>query len=94
MGLGHSCLAYHTNLSNTAVVMLFINVVKMCAKKLNIKPSKMLIPLSYAAGLGGVCTIIGSATCLVVAGLYLERTGTSIPFFEPWLPWCCLRHSK
>ena len=73
-------------LSNTAVVMLFINVVKMCAKKLNIKPSKMLIPLSYAAGLGGVCTIIGSATCLVVAGLYLERTGTSIPFFEPFVP--------
>ena len=70
-------------LNNTTVVMLFINVVKIWSKKLSITPSKMLIPLSYAAGLGGVCTIIGSPTNLVIAGFYKEKTGDVISFFEP-----------
>ncbi len=73
-------------LNNTTVVMLFINVVKMWSKKLGITPSKMLIPLSYAAGLGGVCTIIGSPTNLVIAGFYKEKTGEAVSFFEPLLP--------
>ena len=45
-------------LSNTTVVALFVNIVKIWAKKLHIAPSKLLIPLSYASGLGGVCTLI------------------------------------
>lgn len=40
-------------LSNTTVVSLFVNIVKMWSKKLNIAPSKLLIPLSYASGMGG-----------------------------------------
>ena len=44
-------------LSNTTVVALFINVVKMWSKKLGVAPSKLLIPLSYASGMGGVCTL-------------------------------------
>ena len=47
-------------LSNTTVVSLFVNIVKMWAKKLNVSPSKLLIPLSYASGMGGVCTLIGT----------------------------------
>ena len=39
-------------LSNTTVVALFVNIVKIWAKKLRISPSKLLIPLSYASGLG------------------------------------------
>ena len=46
-------------LNNTTVVALFVNVVKMWGKKLNITPSKLLIPLSYASGMGGICTLIG-----------------------------------
>jgi di/tricarboxylate transporter len=38
-------------LSNTTVVALFVNVVKMWSKKLGISPSKLLIPLSYASGM-------------------------------------------
>ena len=45
-------------LSNTTVVTLFVGIVKMWSKKLNISPSKLLIPLSYASGMGGVCTLI------------------------------------
>ena len=44
-------------LSNTTVVALFVNIVKMWSKKLGISPSKLLIPLSYASGMGGVCTL-------------------------------------
>ena len=54
-------------LSNTTVVALFVGIVKMWSKKLNISPSKLLIPLSYASGMGGVCTLIG--TCLFVGVL-------------------------
>lgn len=47
-------------LSNTTVVALFVGIVKMWSKKLGISPSKLLIPLSYASGMGGVCTLIGT----------------------------------
>lgn len=47
-------------LSNTTVVTLFVSIVKMWSKKLGISPSKLLIPLSYASGMGGVCTLIGT----------------------------------
>ena len=45
-------------LSNTTIVALFVNIVKMWSKKLGVSPSKLLIPLSYASGMGGVCTLI------------------------------------
>jgi len=62
-------------LSNTTVVALFVKIVKMWAKKLGISPSKLLIPLSYASGMGGVCTLIGTPPNLIISGLYQESTG-------------------
>ena len=52
-------------LSNTTVVTLFVNIVKMWSKKLGVSPSKLLIPLSYAPGMGGVCTLIGTPPNLI-----------------------------
>lgn len=60
-------------LSNATVVALFIKVVKMWAKKLQIAPSKLLIPLSYASCLGGVCTLIGTPPNLIVSGFYADH---------------------
>ena len=57
-------------LSNTTVVSLFVNIVKMWSKKLGVSPSKLLIPLSYASGMGGVCTLIGTPPNLIISGLY------------------------
>ena len=57
-------------LSNTTVVTLFVNIVKMWSKKLGVSPSKLLIPLSYASGMGGVCTLIGTPPNLIISGLY------------------------
>ncbi len=62
-------------LSNTTVVALFVGIVKMWSKKLNISPSKLLIPLSYASGMGGVCTLIGTPPNLIISGLYADHTG-------------------
>ena len=73
-------------LNSVNVVALFIDAVKIWARKLNISPSKLLLPLSYAATLGGMCTLLGNSSNLVVAGLYLNKTGQSMNLFEPLLP--------
>ena len=73
-------------LSNTTVVALFVNIVKMWAKKLGISPSKLLIPLSYASGMGGVCTLIGTPPNLIISGLYEENTGESMNILATAIP--------
>ena len=65
-------------LSNTTVVALFVGIVKMWSKKLGVSPSKLLIPLSYASGMGGVCTLIGTPPNLIISGLYADKTGTAM----------------
>ena len=75
-----------TILSNTTVVALFVQIVKDWAKKLGIAPSKLLIPLSYAAGMGGICTIIGTPPNMIIAGLYAQNTSQHIGFFAPTIP--------
>ena len=73
-------------LSNTTVVALFVNIVKMWSKKLGISPSKLLIPLSYASGMGGVCTLIGTPPNLIISGLYAEKTGTAMNVLATTIP--------
>ncbi|PID94114.1 MAG: SLC13 family permease [Bacteroidetes bacterium] len=69
-------------LNNTPVVVIFAPVVRKWAEKLNLPPSKFLIPLSYATIFGGMCTLIGSSTNLVVHGLMLENGMEGISMFE------------
>ncbi len=73
-------------LSNTTVVALFVNIVKIWSKKLNISPSKLLIPLSYASGMGGVCTLIGTPPNLIISGLYADSTGESMNVLATTVP--------
>ena len=61
-------------LNNTPVVAMFIPVVSDWCRKLRISPSKLMIPLSYASIFGGLCTLIGTSTNLVVSGLLIEAT--------------------
>lgn len=72
-------------LNNTTVVALFINVVKIWAKKLNVAPSKLLIPLSYASGMGGICTLIGTPPNLLISGFYMDQTHEQLSIFTPTL---------
>lgn len=73
-------------LSNTTVVAMFVGIVKMWSKKLGISPSKLLIPLSYASGMGGVCTLIGTPPNLIISGLYADKTGTAMNVLATTIP--------
>lgn len=73
-------------LSNTTVVALFVGIVKMWSKKLGVSPSKLLIPLSYASGMGGVCTLIGTPPNLIISGLYTDHTGTVMNVLATTIP--------
>ncbi|MCR5039114.1 MAG: SLC13 family permease [Bacteroidales bacterium] len=68
------------------VVSLLIDAVKIWSRKLNLSPSKLLMPLSYAASLGGMCTLLGNSSNLMIAGLYTTHTGHSMNIFAPMLP--------
>ncbi len=73
-------------LNNTTVVALFVNVVKMWGKKMHINPSKLLIPLSYASGMGGLCTLIGTPPNMIISGMYAEQTGVQMNILTPLIP--------
>ena len=68
-------------LNNTPVVAMFMPVVSDLAKRTHISPSKLFIPLSYAAVLGGCCTLIGTSTNLVVQALLIDaqKTDPTVP---------------
>ena len=63
-------------INNTPVVATLLPVVKEWAHVTKHSPTKLLLPLSYAAVLGGTCTLIGTSTNLVVQGLLL---GSHLP---------------
>ncbi len=73
-------------LNNTTVVALFVNVVKIWGKKMHINPSKLLIPLSYASGMGGLCTLIGTPPNMIISGMYAEQTGVQMNILTPLIP--------
>ena len=68
--------------NNTPIVALLIPVIHTWARKNDYAVSKFLIPLSYAAILGGTCTLIGTSTNLVVHGLMIETGIDGMSFFE------------
>lgn len=75
-------------MNNTPLVAMLIPAVNDLARIQRIAASKLMIPLSYAAILGGTCTLIGTSTNLVVQGLLVKEAaaqqaaaqqGASIP---------------
>ena len=73
-------------INNTPVVVVFVPVVLSLARRMKLPASKFLIPLSYAAILGGCCTLIGTSTNLVVNGMLIERGQPGMTMFElSWL---------
>ena len=63
-------------LNNTPVIATLIPGVLAWCKRINIAPSKIMIPLSYTAILGGTLTLIGTSTNLVLNGQYQSLTGS------------------
>ena len=69
-------------INNIPVVAAIIPNIKRWAVKNRFPASKLLIPLSYAAILGGMCTLIGTSTNLIVHGLLLRNGFDGFSFFE------------
>lgn len=67
-------IVFSAFLNNTPVVAMMIPAVREWASKLGLSPSKLMMPLSFAAIFGGTCTMIGTSTNLVVAGLVASQT--------------------
>lgn len=73
-------------INNTPVVVVFVPVVLGLARSMKLPASKFLIPLSYAAVMGGTCTLIGTSTNLVVNGILVSRGEPGMKMFElAWL---------
>lgn len=69
-------------MNNTTVTALFIGPILGVCKKINVKPSKILIPLSFASILGGTCTLVGTSTNIAVSGLVNQSGFERISLFE------------
>jgi di/tricarboxylate transporter len=69
-------------LNNTAVVATLLPAVHDWSRRLGVAPSRLLLPLSYAAILGGVVTLVGTSTNLVVAGLVKAELGNRTDLVE------------
>ncbi|MBX3748607.1 MAG: SLC13 family permease [Opitutaceae bacterium] len=73
-------------INNTPVVVVFLPVVLKLARTMQLSPSKLLIPLSFAAVFGGTCTLVGTSTNLVVNGIITSRGLPGFSMFElGWL---------
>ncbi len=73
-------------LNNTPVVVIFIPLMQALAHRYKISPSRIMIPLSFAAILGGMTTLIGSSTNLLVNTALLEIGETPLEFFDFTVP--------
>lgn len=68
--------------NNTPLVAILIPYVYDWAKKKRIAPSRLMIPLSYAALMGGTITLIGTSTNLVLSGLMVQSGFPPLGFFD------------
>jgi di/tricarboxylate transporter len=67
---------------NTATVAILIPVAVILSKTRNIAPSRVLIPLSFASQFGGVCTLIGTSTNILVNSMAVSRGLDPFNLFE------------
>jgi di/tricarboxylate transporter len=72
-------------LNNTPIVAMCLPVVSDLSKRTGIAASKLFMPLSFATILGGICTLIGTSTNMVIYGLYVAETGDrdGLSMFDP-----------
>ncbi|HET8573292.1 MAG TPA: SLC13 family permease [Edaphocola sp.] len=73
-------------LNNTPIVALFMPYVYQWSKKRGVSPSKLLMPLSFAAILGGMITVIGTSTNLVLNGLIESKQAPAPTYLDYLIP--------
>jgi len=69
-------------MNNTPVVAIFMPIVLSVAAAIRISPSKLLMPLSFASMFGGVCTLIGTSTNLLVSSIAVRNGYEPFSMFE------------
>jgi di/tricarboxylate transporter len=69
-------------LNDTPVVVMFIPIIAAIASAGGIAPSRLMMPLSFIALLGGMTTLIGSSTNILAGGVYAAATGEELGFFD------------
>lgn len=69
-------------MNNTAVVAILGPLIRDRSRSSSIPPSRLLIPLAYASTLGGLITLIGTSTNLVVSGLLIQSGARPLGMFE------------
>ncbi len=69
-------------MNNTAVVIIFIPILIRVADDLGISASKLLMPVSFAAIMGGICTLIGTSTNILVASIAESQGVASFSIFD------------
>ena len=69
-------------INNTPLVAMCIPAVQDFSRRSKIAPGKMFIPLAFAATLGGVCTLIGTSTNLVVNEMWIKAGHPSFLLFD------------
>ncbi len=69
-------------LNNTPIVAMLMPRVQQWAARHNVAPSKLLLPLSYAAIVGGMITLIGTSTNLVISGLMIQSGLPGLRMFD------------
>jgi len=68
--------------NNTPIVAVFIPMITDLAGRYGLSPSKLLLPLSYAAMLGGTLTLVGTATNILASDLSRQLLGHPLSMFE------------
>ncbi len=81
-GLAVFTLLASAFMNNTPVVLIMIPIATQLASTMGASPSKFLIPLSYVAIMGGVCTLIGTSTNLLVDGVARAEGLEAFSLFE------------
>ncbi|TAH34289.1 MAG: SLC13 family permease [Planctomycetota bacterium] len=70
-------------INNTPIVVIFLPIALSMAESTGSAPSKLLLPMAYATVAGGMCTVIGTSTNLLVSTLLPQHGLERLGFFEP-----------